>query len=140
MFVEVLPHGFDCDFGGLILREHEDTGGYAAEGDTFEVIDGRESEARIVTGSQQFFIFSGQVALHDRPDGVKNELCREVIARRDLGPSGRLGRSLRPHDLVTFFTQFHSGHRIDDVVDAAVERLKAAEHLTVRRIDDGICL
>ena len=46
---------------------------------------------------------------------------------------------LHHHELVTRGTQPQSCRRMDGVIDAAVPRYEAAEHLAVRRIHDGIC-
>ena len=45
---------------------------------------------------------------------------------------------LLAHEPRTVLAQLDARHRVDDVVDASVQRAKAAAELAVRRIHDGI--
>ena len=46
--------------------------------------------------------------------------------------------ALLPHDVIHPETQLNTRVRVDYVIDAAMARVKAAEHLRVGGIDDGV--
>ena len=61
----------------------------------------------------------------------------KIIGWRDFGPAHRFLMALLPHDVIHPETQFNTRIRVNHIIDAAMARVEAAEHLRVGGVDDG---
>ena len=128
-FCFVFSYGLYRDLCRAPLREAENAGGDTAERDAFAAVFFRELQAGGIAGREQLFVLCRQPLVHDGTDGVNHVFARQVIRRRDFRLPGRLLVSLLLHEFGAFVAKTQSRESVDAVVDTAVKRLKAAEHL-----------
>lgn len=69
-FLFIVLDGFDGDFGGAVVREHEYTRGDAAKCNTFHVVFVSNLQAGTITGSKQFFVLFCQSSFHIYRSGL----------------------------------------------------------------------
>ena len=115
------------DPGGALLREAEDAGRDAREGDRGEAGVARQLEAARVAAREEL-VLAPVAAGPDRADGVDHVTRRQPEAGRHDRVAGRTraGRSGRGRQLRT-------GRPMDRAIDPA-----AAGQAAVRGVDDGI--
>lgn len=114
------------------------TGGDTAESDTSEVFFIRQRKAGAVAGAQQLAVSLRQPPADNRSDRVEDIPARQIECRCDLRLSRRFIVPLLCHQLRTGKSELYAREGVDCVVDAPVIRAKAAEHLIVCGIDDGV--
>ena len=109
-----------------------------AESDASEVLFIRQRKTGKVAGAQQFAVSLRQASADNRSDRVKDIPARQVERRRDFRLSRRLIVPLLCHQLRTGKAELYAREGVDCIVDTPVIRAEAAEHLTVRGVDNRV--
>ena len=92
-----------------------------------------------IAGSQLHFLLAKRLGSHHNgADGVYDILRREVETGGN--PSAACGLFRSVHHLLTRQPQLHARCRMNGIVNTAVHRHKAPQHLRIGGIDDGIHL
>lgn len=91
-----------------------------------------------VAGTEQFAVSFCQPPADNRSDRVQDIPARQVERRCDLRLSRRFIVPLLCHQLRTGKAELYARESMNGIVDTPVVRAKAAEHLIVRGVDDGV--
>lgn len=89
----------------------------AAEGDAFESMPRRQSEAGAVARRQQRLVPRRGLAGDNGADGVQDVFAGQVVRPRELRPAGLLLAPLFTHQLRAFQPELDSGVGVDAVPD-----------------------
>jgi len=115
----------------------ENTCGNTAEGHAVHPVLCSQAETGAVAVRKKFLIlFRGQT-LQTGPHRVQDIPAGQIVGWRNFSSAHRFLMALLPHDVIHPETQLNTRVRVDYVIDAAMARVKAAEHLRVGGIDDG---
>lgn len=98
----------------------------------------RQRKAGAVAGTQQLAVSFCQPPADNRSDRVQDIPARQIECRCDFRLSRRFIVPLLCHQLRTGEAELYARESVNGVVDTPVIRAKAAEHLTVCGVDDGV--
>ena len=74
----------------------------------------------------------------DGPDGMQNKSRRQVIGTGNFGIAGLFPVLLDLHDRMAILSKHGAGSAVNNIIDAVVQRLKAAQQLIIGGIDDCV--
>ena len=129
MFFLIFFYGIDRDLRGYIVWEVKLARADTAERYTFQIILHSFIQAGEVTAFEQLAVFVREPAADNRSYCVDNILARKIISGCDFRLTCRLLVTLLPHHLITGITELNARKGMDCIVDTAVTRAEAAEHL-----------
>ena len=136
--MSVGPHRLDGNLRRQPVWKMELSGGNAAEGHAPAAAAFGQLQTGAVAACQQLAVPPGDPAGDDRPHRVQHIAAGKVVGRGDFGLARPLLVALALHQLLAGQPQLHAREGVDGVVDAAMAGHKAAEHLAVGRVDDGV--
>ena len=122
----------------FFLREMENAGGNAAEGDGLYPIGCGEFQTGAVTVRQRLAVLSAERTGNDGAHRVQDVTAGEVIGGRDFGPSRRFLMALCLHDFIAPDAKLDAGQGVNDVVDVGMAGLPASKERAVCRVYDRV--
>ncbi len=97
-FFFIVRHCLQGDPGSPFLREPENAGGDAAEGDTCGSVLLCQFKAGAVAGGKLFFVLCSEISLHYGPHSMDHAFTGKIVGGSDLCLAGGFRVPLPGHD------------------------------------------